>query len=137
MRTGLVVVTALALLGGAAAWAVFGSDGGAPAPAYVSEHPVDVPAAARTVLVSATMPPPSESPDRLSAKLERGTMPSGQMTGEVMTDTDCTPDAQMISRCRNEVRLADGTTIVLRHPHDMRTIPCLAPGERVSLVPTV
>lgn len=135
MRTGLVFVTALALLGGAAAWAVFGSDGGGSSPAYVSEHPVDVPATARTVLVSGTMPAPSESPDQLSAKLERGTMPSGPMTGEVMTDTDCTPDAQMISRCRNEVRLPDGTTIVLRHPHDMRTIPCLAPGERVSLVP--
>ncbi|HEU6443717.1 MAG TPA: hypothetical protein VFL61_01525 [Gaiellaceae bacterium] len=137
MRTGLVFVTALALLGAAAAWAVFGSDGGGPSPTYVSEHPVDVPAAARTVLVSAAMPAPSETPDRLSARLERGTMPTGPTSAEVMTDTDCTPDARMISRCRNELRLADGTTIVLRHPHDMRTIPCLAPGERVSLVPAV
>ena len=57
------------------------------------------------------------------------------MMGEVMTDSECTPDAQMISRCRNVVRLASGETIVLRHPHDMTKIPCLAPGERVRLLP--
>lgn len=63
-------------------------------------------------------------------------MPNRAMMAEVMTDTDCTPDAQMISRCRNVVRLADGRQIVLRHPHDMTEIPCLAPGERVRLMPT-
>ena len=26
-------------------------------------------------------------------------------------------------------------TIVLRHPHDMTKVPCLAPGEQVRLVP--
>jgi hypothetical protein len=67
--------------------------------------------------------------------LEEGTMPDRPMMAEVMTDSDCAPDAQMISRCRNVVRLPSGRQIVLRHPHDMSTIPCLAPGERVRLIP--
>jgi hypothetical protein len=101
----------------------------------VAEHPIEVPAQVRSVFVSLTMPTPSAGARRLSAKLESGTLPSGATTGEVLTDTDCTPDHEMISRCRNEVRLRDGSRIVLRHPHDMTTVPCLAPGERVRLVP--
>ena len=103
----------------------------------VSEHPVAIPAAARTVLVSRTMPMPSAHERRLSAMLAQGAMPHGPTMANVMTDTECTPDAQMISRCRNVVRLADGRQLVLRHPHDMSKIPCLAPGERVRLVPSV
>jgi hypothetical protein len=104
-------------------------------PASASEHPIAVPAAARTVMVSRAMPMPSAHERRLSAMLEEGTMPDRAMMAEVMTDSDCTPDARMISRCRNVVRLASGQQIVLRHPHDMSTIPCLAPGERVRLIP--
>lgn len=104
--------------------------------AFVSEHLVAVPAAARTVAVSRTMPMPSAHERRLSAMLEQGAMPSRAVMAEVMTDTNCAPDAEMISRCRNVMRLADGRQIVLRHPHDMTKIPCLAPGERVRLIPT-
>jgi hypothetical protein len=105
-------------------------------PTSASEHPTAVPAAARTVLVSLTMPMPSRHERRLSAMLEEGTMPDRPMMAEVMTDSDCQPDAQMISHCRNVVRLGSGRQIVLRHPHNMSTIPCLAPGERVRLIPT-
>ena len=105
-------------------------------PTSVSEHPVAVPASARTVAVSRAMPMPSAHERRLSAMLEHGTMPNRPVMADVMTDTNCAPDAQMISRCRNVVRLADGRRIVLRHPHDMTKIPCLAPGERVRLIPT-
>ncbi|HWQ23393.1 MAG TPA: hypothetical protein VNK94_04740 [Gaiellaceae bacterium] len=104
-------------------------------PASVSEHPVALPEAARTVTVSATMPPPSAHARRLSAMLEEGALPAGPTPAEVLTDTDCAPDERMISRCRNELRLADGRTLVVRHLHDMRSVPCLAPGERVLLVP--
>ena len=104
-------------------------------PTSVSEHSVAVPASARTVAVSRAMPMPSAHERRLSAMLEQGAMPDRPVMAEVMTDTDCTPDAEMISRCRNVVRLADGRQIVLRHPHDMAKIPCLAPGERVQLIP--
>ena len=104
-------------------------------PISASEHPLAVPAAARTVTVSRAMPMPSAHERRLSAMLEEGTMPARPMMAEVLTDSECTPDARMVSRCRNVVRLANRRQIVLRHPHDMTTIPCLAPGERVRLIP--
>ena len=121
----------------AGALALGGREEAAPeTPASAAEHPVAVPAAARTVVVSRTMPMPSAHERRLSAMLEEGTMPRRPMMAEVMTDTECAADAQMISRCRNVMRLAGGQQIVLRHPHDMGSIPCLAPGERVRLLPT-
>jgi hypothetical protein len=64
-------------------------------------------------------------------------MPSRPTVAAVLTDTDCTPDRQMISRCKNILQLPDGRRLTLRHPHDMRHIPCLAPGERVRLIPNV
>jgi hypothetical protein len=128
----LIALTAFtAALGAAAILLARDGDG----ETYVSEHPVTVPETARRVVVSATMPMPSAYAHVLSAKLERGPMPAGPTTAEVLTDSECTPDAQTISRCRNEMRLADGRRIVLRHPHDMRSVPCLAPGERVLLMP--
>ncbi|MGZ8697897.1 MAG: hypothetical protein ACXWZ1_11150, partial [Gaiellaceae bacterium] len=45
----------------------------------VSEHPVVVPAAARTVSVSRVMPMPSAHERRLSAMLEDGRMPDRPM----------------------------------------------------------
>lgn len=133
--TGLIATLILVLAALAAGVFVLGRGGSPTAKRYVAEHPVSVPESARTVLVTRTMPSPSAHARRLSAVLEAGTMPAAPVRGEVLTDTDCTPDAEMVSRCRNEVRLGDGSTVVLRHPHDMRTIPCLAPGEPVSLVP--
>ncbi len=128
------VLAAVAVL--VATAGVLAPRGGDTSPTAVTEHPVAVPASARTVLVSRAMPMPSAHERRLSAMLEDGAMPGRPMMADVMTDTDCGPDAEMISRCRNVMRLADGRRIVLRHPHDMREIPCLAPGERVRLVPT-
>ena len=128
-----VAVVGLAVFG--AGWVLVGrgpSDGAR----YVSEHSAAVPEAARTVAISATMPAPSAHARRLSAMLEAGVMPRQPTMAEVLTDTDCAPDAQMVSRCRNEMELADGRRIVVRHPHDMSTVPCLAPGEQVQLVPT-
>lgn len=109
--------------------------GGAGTPAYVAEHPVAVPETLRTVNLTATMPLPSAGERNLSAMVVEGELPAAPTTGEVLTDTDCVPDEEMISRCRNEVLLPDGSTIVLRHPHDMTHVPCLAPGEQVRLVP--
>jgi hypothetical protein len=105
-------------------------------PASVPEHPLAATPSARTVRVSPAMPMPSAHARRLSAMLEEGAMPDRPIMADVMTDTDCTPDAQMISRCQNVMRLADGRRIVLRHPHDMSNVPCLAPGERVRLIPS-
>jgi len=62
-------------------------------------------------------------------------MPDRGVPAEVLTDEDCAPDPSGISHCRNALRLEDGRTIVVRHPHDMRQVPCLTPGERVVVKP--
>jgi hypothetical protein len=132
LRTLLLLATTPALVAAGGAVILLGRVGG---PMLVSEHPVAVPENARTVTISTTMPSPSAHARRLSAMLERGSMPAGRTVAQVLTDTECAPDERMISRCRNELLLADGRTMVVRHPHDMRSVPCLAPGEEVLLVP--
>jgi hypothetical protein len=134
-RSLLGGLAAVAAIGVIAVLILGGRDGPHMTPA-VAEHPVAIPAAARTVLVSRSMPMPSAHERRLSAMLETGAMPHVPTMAEVMTDTECAPDERMISRCRNVVRLPDGRRAVLRHPHDMAKIPCLAPGERVRLIPS-
>lgn len=134
MRVRLLLLTFVAVAAAGGAWVVL--DGGRDAgEQYVSEHSASVPETARTVTISATMPAPSSHARRLSAMLEAGTMPREPTMAEVLTDTDCAPDARMVSRCRNEMLLANGRRIVLRHPHDMSSVPCLAPEEQVLLVP--
>ena len=134
MRARVLLLTLFALVAVGGAWVFLGRD--LAAERYVSEHSAPVPEKARTVMVSATMPLPSAHARRLSAMLEAGAMPHEPMMAEVLSDTDCTPDDQMVSHCRNEMQLTNGDRIVVRHPHDMRDVPCLAPGERVRLVPT-
>lgn len=135
MRPRILLLTFVALVAVGGAWVLLGRDPNA-GERYVSEHPAAVPETARTVTVSARMPLPSAHARRLSAMLEAGAMPHQPMMAEVLSDTECSPDEQMVSRCRNEMQLANGDKIVVRHPHDMRDVPCLAPGERVRLVPT-
>jgi hypothetical protein len=62
-------------------------------------------------------------------------MPHAALDGTVLSDEDCAADAMGISNCLNRIRLEDGRTIAVRHPHDMREVPCLAPGEPVRVVP--
>ncbi len=62
-------------------------------------------------------------------------MPTRGVPAEVLTDEECAPDSAGISHCRNVLRLEDGRTIVVRHPHDMRLVPCLTPGEGVVVRP--
>jgi hypothetical protein len=135
LRARLLLLTFVALAAVGGAWVLLGRGPDA-GERYVSEHSASVPETARTVTISATMPAPSAHARRLSAMLEAGEMPDELMMAEVLTDTDCAPDARMVSRCRNEMLLANGRRIVLRHPHDMSRVPCLAPGEQVLLVPT-
>lgn len=135
MRTRYVLFITVFVLAAAGGWAALERSGGSSNPSYVSEHPVAVPETERAVTLSISMPLPSPTDRILSARLERGEMPTAPTFATVMTDTDCTPDSQMISRCRNEVRLKDGKTLLLRHPHDMRKVPCLAPGEEITLLP--
>lgn len=94
-----------------------------------------VPAEIRTVVVSPRTRPPSEPGEMLHAKIARGSLPRAPVEALVLTDEDCGPDARGISNCRNALRLADGGLLVIRHPHDMRKVPCLTPGERVLVRP--
>ena len=88
----------------------------------------------RTIRVFGREPSsPSPSATNLHAGLEEGALPKGQVVATVLTDEDCAPDGQGISHCRNEVSLPSGQIVVLRHPHAMHRVPCLAPGERVLL----
>jgi hypothetical protein len=120
----MVLVVGLAACGG-------GETSSSVSSAGAHATPGDV---ARTVVVFNHEPAaPSPSPLNLHAGLEEGTLPDGPMEGTVLTDEDCAPDAQGISHCRNEVQLANGETVVLRHPHNMQQVPCLAPGEEVLL----
>ena len=85
----------------------------------------------RTLLVfRGAEPSPSEG-TALRAQLLDGRVPAGRKVGVVLTDADCAPDAQGISHCTNALRLPNGSTLTVRHPHSMAAVPCLTPGERV------
>lgn len=132
----LLVALALVAVAGAAVGAVAFTRGGSDPAVVAAADPAHTPpATTRVLVVSRTMPAPSMPGMTVHGRLEDGAMPHAEMRGKVMTDSQCTPDMRGVSRCRNEVRLADGRTIVVRHPHDMSTVPCLSPGEDVLVRP--
>lgn len=55
------------------------------------------------------------------------------VSGVVASDTQCQPDAQGFSHCRNVIVLDDGTTIMAVDTHMMSRYPCLDPGQRLTL----
>ena len=55
------------------------------------------------------------------------------LSGVVLTDTACEPDAEGMNHCRNGIRLANGMTIYVINNHRMGTYRCLQPDETVSL----
>lgn len=68
--------------------------------------------------------------------LLQGSASERKTSGTVLSDTLCTPDRYGISHCHNEIRLADGTTVILvQEDHNMQYSPCLAPGEPVLVEP--
>ena len=88
----------------------------------------------RTVLVSSErMPAPSAPGSVLHALLVSGAVPGSTTRATVLSDRDCAPDARGVSRCVNAMRLQDGRTLTVRHPHRMMNVPCLEPGERVRV----
>lgn len=68
-------------------------------------------------------------------QLVEGTVPLSVQSGRVLTDESCSPDQYGISHCLNEVELANGTTLVVRHNHNMMNDPCLSPGEQIRVEP--
>ena len=55
------------------------------------------------------------------------------VSGVVLSDTDCEPDAQGLNHCHNGIRLADGTTLNAIDNHMMSLYRCPKPGETVTL----
>lgn len=58
---------------------------------------------------------------------------SGSRIGMVLTDTNCTPDAQGLSHCHNSIAFGDGSRITIQDNHQMSRHRCLRPGERVRV----
>ena len=88
----------------------------------------------RTVLVSSDhMPAVSQPGAPLHTLRVSGPVPRRPQAATVLTDEDCAANARGVSRCLNRIRLADGETLTVRHPHRMMDVPCLSPGERVRV----
>jgi len=56
-----------------------------------------------------------------------------QVTGTVLTDTNCEPDAQGLSHCHNIIDLGGGRRIEVVNNHIMSKHPCLSPGQRITV----
>ena len=62
-------------------------------------------------------------------------LPAGMsVSGVVVSDTQCEPDAQGFSHCRNGIELENGVRITVIDTHMMSLHPCLELGERLSLI---
>jgi hypothetical protein len=66
----------------------------------------------------------------------RGEAPAAgvRVTGTVMTDTDCDPDALGLSHCHNIIDLGNGRRIEVENTHNMPVHPCLSPGQRLTVI---
>lgn len=60
---------------------------------------------------------------------------TGPMRGQVLTDSDCTPDARGLSHCHNFIGLRNGARIQIQNNHQMSVHRCLRPGEMVMVEP--
>jgi hypothetical protein len=61
----------------------------------------------------------------------KGVAPRRLTTGTILTDRWCQADRYGVSHCSNDIRLASGRVISVRHDHAMANDPCLVRGERV------
>jgi hypothetical protein len=60
--------------------------------------------------------------------------PAGvRLTGTVLTDTDCAPDAQGLNHCHNNIDLGNGRILAVINNHAMNRYPCLQPGQRLAI----
>lgn len=59
----------------------------------------------------------------------------GSVSGVVISDTHCTPDARGLSHCHNVIELGNGSLITVINTHLMKRYHCLKPGESVELSP--
>lgn len=87
----------------------------------------------RTVLVGSSDRADISAPGGpVITRLVSGRVPA-KTDAVVLSDEDCVPDRKGVSHCLNRLRLADGSTVAVRHNHRMSEVPCLSPGERVQV----
>ena len=101
-------------------------------------HFVDVaaPGAPRVLVIapaSETLPGTSNPAGLLMANMRAGSLPAGAASATVLTDSNCEPDADGISHCINDLNVG-GTAVTVQHHHNMAQVPCLSPGETVTLM---
>ncbi|GAB4430233.1 MAG: hypothetical protein OHK0015_15120 [Chloroflexi bacterium OHK40] len=102
-------------------------------------HFVDVkaPGEPRTVVVGGmtdSLPGTSNEAGYLMTNLRAGQIPEGATTATVLTDTNCEPDADGVSHCLNDLQIGN-VVVTVQHHHQMHSVPCLSPGETVTLMP--
>ncbi|WP_263790029.1 hypothetical protein [Salinibacter sp.] len=117
----LLVALVLVLAAGWAHRAFFSSDG-------VFSDSTD---SHRTVVIGLTERP--SEPGELHGTLIKGEPVNEAREAEVLSDRDCAPDADGVSHCLNELDLG-ARQITVRHHHRMGEVPCLRPGEIVTVV---
>lgn len=111
-----------------------------PPPAQAAvPHFIDVkaPGEPRTVVLGGmadALPGTSNEAGYLMANLRSGQIPAGATTATVLTDTNCEPDADGVSHCLNDLQIGS-VVVTVQHHHQMRSVPCLSPGETVTLMP--
>ena len=101
-------------------------------------HFIDVkaPGEPRTVVVGGmtdSLPGTSNEAGYLMTNLRAGQIPTGATTATVLTDTSCEPDADGVSHCLNDLQIGDAV-VTVQHHHQMHSVPCLSPGETVTLM---
>lgn len=82
-----------------------------------------------------SLPGTSNEAGYLMANLRAGQIPAGATTATVLTDTNCAPDADGISQCLNDLQIGN-VVVTVQHHHAMAEVPCLSPGETVTLMPS-
>lgn len=111
-----------------------------PPPAQAAvPHFIDVkaPGEPRTVVfggMTDSLPGTSNEAGYLMTNLRSGQIPKGATTAEVLTDTNCEPDADGVSHCLNDLQIGN-VIVTVQHHHQMHSVPCLSPGETVTLMP--
>jgi hypothetical protein len=90
----------------------------------------------RTVIIAHAregLPNFSATDRLLVTSLVDGQLPSQAMQAVVRTDANCQPDEHGVSHCLNELAVGS-ETVVVRHHHKMSEVPCLTPGEMVTIL---
>ncbi len=135
-RTALLVVGAVAIfcLGGLAAVLLLPGRQGTATAEYRQQTTTTEPAIPAGVPLTSWFENGKDGQYVLQIAEGSAPPPGVRVTGTVTTDTDCDPDAQGLNHCHNNIDLGNGRSIAVIHNHQMQRYPCLAPGQRLSII---